>query len=168
MTGVQTCALPISDAGLRSFGRERILDLRLDARAAEPVAPGAGVKVEDTAPVTRLNVKSVITAPAEGSRQKPGWVRIKGAAWAGDADVTRVDISTDEGRTWNQAQLGEDHAKYAWRLFHYEWRATKPGAYTVMSRATDSLGRVQPGEQQWNPSGYLWNVIDRVSINVQV
>jgi hypothetical protein len=132
----------------------------------EPVAPGANVNPEDTVPVTRLNVKSLITRPAEGSKSR-GVVHIAGAAWAGEADVTKVEISTDGGHTWAPAQLGRDHAKYAWRLFEYAWKPGKPGAYTIMSRATDSEGRVQPAQGAWNPSGYLWNGIDQVNIHVE-
>jgi len=133
----------------------------------ESVAPGAEVKPEDTVPVTGLYVKSLITRPAEGTAVKPGLVYIAGAAWAGEAEVTKVDVSTDGGRTWNPAQLGWDRAKYAWRFFEYAWKPAKPGAYTLMSRATDSQGRVQPAQGMWNPSGYLWNGLDQVNVHVE-
>jgi len=78
-----------------------------------------------------------------------------------------VEISTDAGATWQRAQLGREQARYAWRLWSYLWRASKPGEYTIMSRATDSRGRVQPATAEWNPSGYLYNAIDQVKIHVQ-
>jgi sulfite oxidase len=133
----------------------------------EPVAPGAEVKPEDTISITRLKVKSLITQPAEGATAKLGWIQIKGAAWAGETDVTKVEVSTNGGRAWNPAQLGHDHAKYAWRLFEYAWKPSKPGAHTVMSRATDSLERMQPAQAAWNPSGYLWNGMDQVNFHVE-
>ena len=71
--------------------------------------------------------------------------------WAGEADVTRVDISTDGGATWNAAQLGKDHAKYAWRQWSYDWNPSRSGDYVILSRATDSKGRVQPNIPVWNP-----------------
>ena len=43
----------------------------------------------------------------------------------------------------------------------------EPGYYTILSRATDSAGRVQPFVPAWNPSGYLWNGIDRVGVTVE-
>lgn len=153
----------------------RVLDREFEGNFMKPayrmpkesVAPGADVKPEDTVPVTGLYVKSLISRPAEGAAAKLGLVHIAGAAWAGEAEVTKVDVSTDGGRTWNPAQLGRDHAKYAWRFFEYAWKPAKPGAYTLMSRATDSQGRVQPAQGMWNPSGYLWNGLDQVNIHVE-
>lgn len=133
----------------------------------QPVKPGDSIKPEDTHPVTSLTVKSVIASPLEAASLKSKTVRIQGVAWAGDAEVTRVDISTDGGTTWENAQLGHERARYAWRLWHHDWRAPKPGDYVVMSRATDSQGRVQPETAVWNPSGYLYNAIDQVKIHVE-
>ena len=42
----------------------------------------------------------------------------------------------------------------------------RPRLVLLMSRATDSRGRVQPMAAHWNPSGYLWNVVDRVRVDV--
>lgn len=131
-----------------------------------PVKPGEAVKPEDTHPVTALNVKSVIASPGEGAAIKAGKLEIHGAAWAGEADVTRVEISADNGATWAEAKLGSDHAHYAWRLWKFDWKAAKPGDYTLMSRATDSQGRTQPAAAVWNPSGYLYNAVDQVTIHV--
>jgi DMSO/TMAO reductase YedYZ molybdopterin-dependent catalytic subunit len=133
----------------------------------EPIEPGAEVKPEDTVSITGLNVKSLITHPAEGAMVKTGSIEIKGAAWAGEADVTKVEVSIDGGRSWNPAQFGADRAKYAWRFFEYRWKPGKSGDYTLMARATDSRGRVQPAKSPWNPSGYLWNGIDEVNIHVE-
>lgn len=131
-----------------------------------PVKPGEAVNPDDTHPVTALGVKSVIAGPNDGGKLKAGVIRVHGAAWAGEADVTSVEISTDGGATWNPAGLGRDHAHYAWRLWSYDWKATKAGEYTILSRATDSQGRTQPMESVWNPSGYLNNAIDKVTVHV--
>jgi len=131
----------------------------------QPVKPGDSVKPEDTHVLTALNVKSLISGPLEGSRVRSGKVTINGAAWAGEADVVKVEISTDGGSTWNPATLGHDQSRYTWRLFTYKWNA-KPGEYRLQSRATDSQGRVQPTEAAWNPSGYLYNAVDQVNIHV--
>jgi hypothetical protein len=88
-------------------------------------------------------------------------------AWAGEADVTRVEVSTDGGSSWQPAELGKDRARYAWRLFQYQWKAPKPGDYVILSRATDNQGRTQPATPVWNPSGYLNNAIDQVKVHVQ-
>ncbi len=131
-----------------------------------PVKPGEAVKPEDTNPVTALNVKSIITAPFGGSTVQSRVLNIKGVAWAGEAEVTRVEVSTDGGASWQAAELGKDHARYAWRFFEYKWRAPKSGDFTILSRATDSQGRTQPTTPVWNPSGYLNNAIDQVRIHV--
>jgi DMSO/TMAO reductase YedYZ molybdopterin-dependent catalytic subunit len=130
-----------------------------------PVKPGEAVKPEDTHPLTALQVKSVIAGPLDGATVKAGRLNVHGAAWAGEADVVKVEISTDGGASWKAATLGPDHARYAWRLWSYEWK-TSPGDYAILSRATDSEGRIQPRAADWNPSGYLNNSIDQVKIHV--
>ena len=132
----------------------------------QPVKPGDAVKPEDTHPLTALSVKSVIAGPTDGASVSSGKIIVQGAAWAGEADITKVEISTDDGTTWNPAKLGHDHSHYAWRLWTYDWKTTKSGDYTIQSRATDSQGRTQPSTPAWNPSGYLYNAIDQVKIHV--
>jgi sulfite oxidase len=132
-----------------------------------PVAPGGAVNPDETHPLTALTVKSMIGGPIDGARLKAGAVNIFGAAWAGEADIVKVEISTNAGQTWAPAILGKDLAHYAWRLWGFQWKPPKPTQYTIMSRATDSQGRVQPDNADWNPSGYLYNAIDRVNVYVQ-
>jgi sulfite oxidase len=132
----------------------------------QPVKPGDAVKPEDTHPLTALSVKSVIAGPGDGATVNSGKLFVHGAAWAGEADITKVEISTDNGATWNPAKLGHDQSHYAWRLWTYDWKTTKSGDYTIQSRATDSQGRTQPSTPAWNPSGYLYNAVDQVTIHV--
>jgi DMSO/TMAO reductase YedYZ molybdopterin-dependent catalytic subunit len=132
----------------------------------QPVKPGDAVKPEDTHPVTALSVKSVISGPSDGATIKTAKVAVHGAAWAGEADIAKVEISTDNGATWNPGKLGRDQARYAWRMWSYDWKPAKPSDYTILSRATDSQGRTQPSTPAWNPSGYLYNAVDQVKIHV--
>jgi len=132
-----------------------------------PVAPGTVVGAGDPVPVTELSVKSIIAEPADGLVVPSGGaISISGFAWSGETQILRVDISTDNGRTWASARLGPDRAQYAWRRFEYIWRPREPGSRVVLSRATDARGRVQPLAPEWNPGGYLWNAVDRVRVNV--
>lgn len=131
----------------------------------QPVKPGDTVKPEDTHPLTGLSIKSAISGPVDGSNVKAGTVRVHGVAWAGEADITKAEISTDGGAAWNDAKLGHEQAHYAWRLWIYEWKA-KGGDYAILSRATDSQGRTQPPTALWNPSGYLYNAPDQVKVHV--
>jgi len=132
-----------------------------------PVKPGEAVKPEETHSIIGLTVKSVIAFPNDGAKLKPGTQVIKGVAWAGEAEITKVEVSTDGGASWNATQLGKDEAKYAWRLWSYAWKPAKSGDYVILSRATDSQGRVQPSVAEWNPSGYLYNAYDQVKVYVQ-
>src|ERR1700681_2253935 len=83
----------------------------------QPVQPGDAVKPEDTHPLTALSVKSVISGPTDGTGIKAGKVVVHGAAWAGEADIAKVEISTDGGASWVAAKLGHGHAHYAWRVW---------------------------------------------------
>lgn len=130
-----------------------------------PVQPGQPVKPEDTHVLTGLKVKSVISTPLDHATVKQRRISIQGAAWAGEADVAKVEVSTDGGSTWTPAALGPNQARYAWRLWHYQWNA-RPGDYSIRSRATDSKGQTQPAVAEWNPGGYLYNAIDEVKVHV--
>src|SRR5215831_7602537 len=70
----------------------------------QPVKPGEAVKPEDTHPVTALNVKSLISSPADGSTSRSPNVHIQGVAWAGESDVSRVEVSIDDGNSWQPAE----------------------------------------------------------------
>jgi DMSO/TMAO reductase YedYZ molybdopterin-dependent catalytic subunit len=131
------------------------------------VAPGATVDAKDMGPLTGLVVKSLLTRPLDGVTVGPGKIDVAGFAWAGEADISRVDISTDYGASWQQARLTGEQAKYAWRRFEYTFEASRPESYMILSRATDSQGRAQPMSPPWNPSGYLWNAPDSVRIEVK-
>ncbi|HEY2498201.1 MAG TPA: sulfite oxidase [Candidatus Angelobacter sp.] len=133
----------------------------------QPVPPGTSISSDNTRALTELSTKSVIAGPVHGATVKAGTVRIHGTAWTSDAEITRVDISTDGGATWNIADLEGDSAAHAWRLWSYIWKSAGPGDHVVMSRATDSRGRRQPQTASWNPSGYLYNAIDQIEIHVQ-
>jgi DMSO/TMAO reductase YedYZ molybdopterin-dependent catalytic subunit len=134
-----------------------------------PVAPGAAVDPKDMVPYTALNVKSIFTHPLEGATVRAGAsVELRGFAWAGEADITKVDVSTNSGQTWDSAALDSDKAKYTWRRFRYLWKPARSGSFVAMCRATDSQGRTQPEVAAWNPSGYMYNAVDKVLLNVEV
>ncbi|PYT78321.1 MAG: sulfite oxidase-like oxidoreductase [Acidobacteria bacterium] len=134
----------------------------------QPVQPGEAVNVADTHPATALKVKSLIASPSDGASVKSRAIHIQGVAWAGEADIEKVEVSTDSGTTWQPAQLSKNHSRYAWRRWSHFWKAPRGGDYTILSRATDSDGHTQPDSVPWNPSGYLINVVDQVKIHVPV
>jgi DMSO/TMAO reductase YedYZ molybdopterin-dependent catalytic subunit len=126
------------------------------------VAPGAAVQT--TTPITRFAVRSFITNVMDGGTLAAGRdVLLKGIAFDGGSGIRSVEVSRDGGRSWQQAQLGQDLGRYSFR----EWRVTMPlaaGAHLLKVRATSNSGETQPDTARWNPAGYLRNVIESVRV----
>ena len=118
-------------------------------------------------PVEDLRVKSLITRPLEGARVAPGSVRVQGYAWAGASGVKLVEVSIDRGATWKPAGFPGDATPFAWRVWATEFEVKTPKKITVMARATDGAGNVQPLEATINTGGYGNNSIHRVSVDVR-
>ena len=131
------------------------------------VAPG-GSTDGPTVPVERMVVKSLIVSPREGDTMRVGPVTIQGVAWGGEAKIVKVEVSADEGKTWGEARFIGDDRPYAWRQWRFDWLAQKTGAFSIVCRATDARGEVQPAVSPWNPSGFLWNGWDRVTVSVTI
>ncbi|HLJ14436.1 MAG TPA: molybdopterin-dependent oxidoreductase [Bryobacteraceae bacterium] len=154
----------------------RVLDRDFDGfwmktgyrRPEQPVAPGSAVDPAKMRPVTSLKVKSVIATPLDGAGALAGQpLTISGAAWSGDSGpVSAVEVSVDGGRSWRAAGLPGEHSQYGWRLWRYRWTPPAEGYYNVMARAYNSARETQPLVEEWNPSGYQWNVVQRVGVNV--
>jgi DMSO/TMAO reductase YedYZ molybdopterin-dependent catalytic subunit len=135
----------------------------------KPVVPGTAVPMDQMRPVTSLRVKSVIATPVMGATLAPGQATtISGVAWSGDAGpITAVDVSIDGGRSWHAAKLGRDQSQFGWRLWELAWTPQREAYYTIMARARDTAGDTQPFDQEWNPSGYGWNVVQRVAVKIE-
>ena len=91
-----------------------------------------------------MDAKSIITEPSFPDRLSgAGWREIRGIAWSGRGTIARVDVSVDNGRTWQRAQLEEPVLPKCHTRFRFAWNWS--GAETiVMSRATDETGYSQP------------------------
>jgi sulfite oxidase len=133
----------------------------------QATAPGSVVTPDAMVPVTSLRVKSVISFPENRSRIELGQrIVVRGAAWSGEkGPVAAVDVSVDRGRTWKPARLTGSRTPFGWRLWEFPWTAPDNGHHTLLARARDVNGAVQPFVQEWNPSGYLWNTVARVDLN---
>jgi DMSO/TMAO reductase YedYZ molybdopterin-dependent catalytic subunit len=118
--------------------------------------------------VTAISLKSIITAPENQAKIVRGRVAVHGAAYAGDAEIAKVEVSVDDGVTWQEARFIGPHERWAWRRWEYLWQAENPGQYRILARATDSRGQVQPMTAQWNVLGYGNNGIKEHAIVVTV
>ena len=129
---------------------------------------GRGEAPEEGTVVTALKVKSVITRPLSGERLPKGPVNILGAAWAGEADIAGVEVSTDGGESWAAAELIGPSSRFAWRQWQHPWKAIDQGRFTLLSRATDTAGNVQPERASWNVLGYGNNGVREHAVTVEI
>ncbi|WP_307623808.1 hypothetical protein [Streptomyces sp. V3I7] len=92
---------------------------------------------------------------------------LEGRAWSGQAPVTAVEVSTDDGATWRPAELDPvDGHRWAWRRWHLTWDAG-PGSHVLAVRATDADGHTQPAIPHWNRGGFANNAIHTVPVLCQ-
>jgi DMSO/TMAO reductase YedYZ molybdopterin-dependent catalytic subunit len=120
-----------------------------DRMAANPVRRALG----------EIQLKSQIVRPRVYETLWPD-VRytIAGVAWAGEADVTGISVSTDGGTTWAEATFVDPLRRYAWRRWEFRWLTPRQqGRYTLLSRATSSDGSVQPDKHDPNHGTYVIN-----------
>ena len=134
---------------------------RIPDTADGMIEPGTAPKA--TVPINRFNVRSFITSIADGSKVKAGQTTLKGIAFNGGSGIKSVAVSTDGGKSWADAKLGQDLGKYSFR----EW--TLPvnlaaGPHVLQVRATGNDGKTQPDKAGWNPPGYMRNVIESTRV----
>ncbi len=130
------------------------------------VPPGTAPK--KTVPINKFDTRSFIVEPAEGATLKVNKpVQLMGMAFSGGYGIRDVIVSTDSGKTWNATTLGKDIGKYSWRQWTYTWHPKKAGKYTLMVRATDTIGESQPFEPLWNPAGFMRNNIEKIEVTVK-
>ncbi len=75
-------------------------------------------------------------------------LHLKGVAHGGNRGVSKVEVSTDDGKTWNEAQFDAAQTPLAWVLWHYDWKPTAPGEYKLAGRATDGKGEVRTDKER--------------------
>ena len=114
-------------------------------------------------PITEIVVNSLITSHRDGAKVKPGKVTVSGQAWDGGYGIRVVQVSTDGGKTWTDAKLGEDLGRYAFRPWSFVLNA-KHGKNTVMVNATNKIGQGQTADLIFNPAGYHNNVMQNITL----
>ena len=126
---------------------------------------------DEGVPVTRIQPRALLQPPGFPdfmTRERvlrPGPVRLSGRAWSGLGEVSRVEVSTDGGGTWRDADLGPSAGPHAWRSFGVDWDATT-GDHVLVARATDESGAVQPVDPAWTRGGFANNAGDAVPVHV--
>jgi sulfite dehydrogenase len=119
---------------------------------------------DQTSPITEIVVNSLVTNLNDGARVSAGGFTVQGIAWDSGHGIKTVETSTDAGATWQAAQLGQDLGRFAFRPWTMPLQA-KPGPVTVMVRATNNAGTMQPAKLSFNPAGYNDNVLQSLTLN---
>jgi sulfane dehydrogenase subunit SoxC len=123
-------------------------------------------------PVSRIQVRALMVPPGipdfltRARTVQAGTVELEGRAWSGAAEVAGVEVSSDGGETWAEAELEPDSlGRWAWRRWTFAWDA-EPGEHELCCRARDDRGDTQPLEPAWNLGGYLNNAVQRIAVTV--
>jgi DMSO/TMAO reductase YedYZ molybdopterin-dependent catalytic subunit len=137
-----------------------------------PATPGAdiapGTKDFPTVPISRMNPRSFITNLREGQAVPlAAAIPVGGIAMGGDRGVAKVELSSDGGQSWRVADLGPDHGRYSFRRWDMRMPVAAPGKLTLMVRCTNDAGEVQPMKPIWNPSGFMRNNVEAVTVEVR-
>ena len=117
--------------------------------------------------ITTIGVKSIITQPNDDTEtMPPGIHMIRGYAWSGAGAIDQVEVSVDGGETWRSAHIEQPRDRFMWVRWSYRWDVRQMGRYTLMSRATDEVGRVQSHEPRYNNMRKNFSAIVGYSVTV--
>jgi DMSO/TMAO reductase YedYZ molybdopterin-dependent catalytic subunit len=118
--------------------------------------------------LSEMQTKAAITHPSDGDAIPANSnIRVRGGAWTGYGEITKVELSTDGGSTWSEAKLLGESKPNAWRLWEFDWKTpANAGTTTLMARATDSNGGTQPLERDPDRGTYMINHL--LPIEVQI
>jgi DMSO/TMAO reductase YedYZ molybdopterin-dependent catalytic subunit len=136
-----------------------------------PDTPHASVKPGEVGfkvvPINRMVPRSFFTNATDGAVVTPGAdVPLRGIAFGGDCGVSQVELSADGGTSWQRTELGRDEGTYGFRQWSVQITAPQSGSVALQVRCTNTKGEAQPTEPNWNGSGFMRNVIERVRLTV--
>lgn len=116
-------------------------------------------------PVAEMQVKAEIARPMLHEMLTAGVpYRVHGAAWTGESAITKVEVSTDGGSTWQLTTLLEENVPFTWRLWEYQWTPAATGRHKLLARATDEQGQTQPSEHSKDRRTYMINRVTAVEV----
>ncbi|HTV03245.1 MAG TPA: sulfite oxidase [Luteitalea sp.] len=118
-------------------------------------------------PLLGLHVKSVIASPSPAAEVRGGaTAEVVGLAWS-DGVVNRVEVSTDGGSTWKDAEFTDPESAWTWRRWRYRWQVPAgAGEAVLMSRATDAKGRTQPATRNPDFGTYVINHVVPMPVKI--
>lgn len=118
-----------------------------------------------TVPINRLNVRSFFTSLSDGSEVLAGYqTHVKGIAFDGGSGIRSVLVSEDGGLNWNETTLSPSLGRFSFQEWTYNFTPTQTGLYKLKVKAISNTQETQPDEALWNPSGYMRNVIEAISV----
>jgi sulfane dehydrogenase subunit SoxC len=126
---------------------------------------------EEGVPLQRMLPRALLVPPGLAEfppgprRVEAGPCMLEGRAWSGHAPVATVEISTNGGVAWAEAELRHGESPWAWSSWSFAWDAL-PGEHELCCRARDEAGNEQPLEPSWNLGGYANNAVQRVPVVV--
>lgn len=139
---------------------------RIPANDCACVSPGT--VPNSTVPIGRFNVRSFITSHMQDSVVPMGRdVVVKGIAFDGGQGIQEVAFSDNGGASWRAASLGKDLGRYSFREWTIAFRPDRKGTYDLRVRAKSRSGETQPLTANWNPAGYMRNVVESTRIIVR-
>ena len=118
--------------------------------------------------MTKMRIKSSVSSPSDGAAVRAGEsTTIRGGAWSGFAPVARVEISVDAGASWRDATVAPAKSPGAYQAWELSWIPKAPGLVTILARAHDAAGNVQPLSPTWKLLGYGWNSVVPVHLKIE-
>jgi sulfite dehydrogenase len=138
---------------------------RIPKNACACVEPGTAPAA--TTPIGRFSVRSFITSVSDGSQITAARTTlVRGIAFDSGYGIAEVAFSSDDGRTWQSARLGDDAGRYSFREWTAPFTPARKGPCTLRVRAINRIGQSQPLTALWNPAGYMRNVVETVRVVV--
>jgi sulfite dehydrogenase (cytochrome) subunit A len=124
-----------------------------------------GTAAANTVPISRLKVRSFITSLSNDAVVRAGRrILLKGLAFDGGTGIKTVEVSSDAGVSWREAEPGKNLGRYSFREWSLPFVPEKRGALALKVRATGIGGETQPMQATWNPGGYARNVVETVRV----
>jgi len=134
-----------------------------------PIVPGSTNDGKSFVDMEAMPIRSIVTAPANGTRLAAGTrtIALRGAAWGGQAPVARIEVSPNAGQTWQTVTTTPPRNPFDWTRWTHSLALPSDGYFEIWARATDRHGVAQPlVATNWNPQGYGANPINRIAVLV--